>query len=83
MKTTITKNVSSWMSSYSSHLEKLNNLQKKWAKNGNNLPEFRELHIYVKDVDLSEYSNWISAIKSQYPNIKNDVISSIEKEFSL
>jgi hypothetical protein len=83
MKTTITKDVTSWMSSNADHLGKLNNMQKKWAKEVPNKQEYRELHIYVKDIDLGDYGDWVRSIKTKYPNIKNVVISSLEKEFSL
>ena len=69
------------MSSNATHLGKLNNLITKWADQG--LPETRALHIYVKDSNLANYSHWASEIKAKYPNIKEVLISSIEKEFNL
>jgi hypothetical protein len=81
MKTTITKNVNDWISTNASHLSKLNNMQNRLVNKGTS--EIRELHIYVKDIELNSFSNWASAIKQKYPNIKNVVISSIEKEFNL
>jgi hypothetical protein len=53
------------------------------AQNGGVLPEIRALHIFVWDSELSNFSNWGSVIKSKYPNIKEVIISSIEKEFNL
>lgn len=81
MKTTITKNVNDWMSTNASHLSKLNDVGKRLVNKGTT--EIRELHIYVKDIELNNYSNWISAIKQKYPKIEKVVLSSIEKEFSL
>lgn len=83
MKTTITSNVNDWMSTNAAHLIKLNNLQIQTAQNGGGLPEVRALHIFVKDSELNNFSNWVSVIKSKYPNIKEVVINSIEKEFNL
>lgn len=83
MKTTVTKNVSTWMSTNAEHLGKLNNLGKNWAKDMGGLPEVRALHIYVKDIELGDFSNWASTIQAQYPNIKEVLFSSIEKEFGL
>lgn len=56
-------------------------MQENWSKT--NLPEIRGLHIYVKDIELNNFSNWAAAIKQKYPNIKNVILSSIEKEFGL
>lgn len=83
MKTTITTEVSSWISTNADHLGKLNNMQVRWAQNAGNLLEIRALHIYVKDSELGNFSNWSATIKAKYPNIKEVIISSIETEFSL
>ncbi len=83
MKTTVTKNVSTWMSTNATHLGKLNDLQERWAKEMGGLSEVRALHIYVKDIELGDFSNWATTIKAQDPNIKEVLVSSIEKEFSL
>lgn len=82
MKTTVTKNVSSWMNTNKGHLEKLNKTSERLIP-GESGFGVRALHIYVKDTDFAEYSNWPSAIKAAYPNIKEVIISTIEKEFNL
>lgn len=83
MKTTITTDVSSWMSTNADHLMKLNNMKNDLAKDVGNIPEVRALHIYVRKSGLGNYSNWVAEIKSKYPNIKEVLISSIEDEFGL
>jgi hypothetical protein len=83
MKTTITTDVTSWMSTNADHLVKLNNMKVSLAKDVGNIPEIRALHVYVKKSALANYSNWAAAIKAKYPDIKEVLISSIEDEFSL
>jgi len=83
MKTTITTNVASWMSTNADHLKRLNDMSEHWAKDVGKLPEVRALHIYVKHAGLGNYSSWVSEIKARYPNIKEVLVSSIENEFNL
>lgn len=82
MKTTYQESVSTWMSSNSKHLSDFNNLDKKWVPDNKTFQEVRNLHIYVKDELLENYSTWASTIQASYKNI-TVTITSMEKALNL